>query len=238
MTDTHTSWTRQLVPETELPERYQTPWRPAFVAQAQQHCRPGITILDVGGGGSPTLHPGARPARSTYIGLDPNADDLATGDYDLRLPAGASDLQPELLGSVDLILSWNVLEHVPDLPNAVARFRSYLKPGGVLLARFAGRWAFFAVASRAMPHALRVRLLARLIGASPDDHFPTHYDHCTAQALHRMLADWSEHEIISHYRAAGYLAFSRSLQRMYLAYETVAVRYPALATHYNVRAVR
>lgn len=234
----HTGRAKRLVPETELPARYQTAWRPAFVAQALEHCHPEMTILDVGGGKAPTLPPEVRPARSTYIGLDPDSDDLAKGNYDVRLLAAASDAQPKLVGSVDLILSWNVLEHVPYMPSALARFHSYLKPGGALLARFAGRWAVFAIASRFMPHRLRVQLLSRLIGSSPDDHFPTHYDHCTARAFDLMLADWSEHEIVPHYRGAGYFAFSRGIQRMYLAYERAAMHNPQLATHYNVRAVR
>jgi SAM-dependent methyltransferase len=238
MSDVRAGRTRRLVPETELPARYQTPWRPAFVAQALEHCHPDMTILDVGGGAAPTLPPEARPARSTYIGLDPDSVDLAKGDYDVRILASASDAQPELVASVDLILSWNVLEHVPDMASAVARFHSYLKPGGVLLARFAGRWAVFAVASRLMPHTLRVRLLSRLIGSPPDNHFPTHYDRCSAHAFELMLADWSEHEIVPHYRGAGYFAFSRPIQRAYLAYESIAMRCPELATQYNVRAVR
>jgi SAM-dependent methyltransferase len=238
MSHAHTARARRLVPETELPARYQEPWRPTFVAQALAHCRPEMTILDVGGGDAPTLPREVRPARSTYLGLDPDGEDLANGDYDVRILAGASELQPDLAGTVDLILSWNVLEHVPDMPSALARFHSYLKPGGVLLAHFAGRWAVFAIASRLMPHALRVRLLSRLIVASPDNHFPTHYDRCTARAFDLMLADWSEHEIVPHYRAAGYFAFSRSLQRAYLAYESVAMHNSELATHYDVRAVR
>jgi SAM-dependent methyltransferase len=228
----------RLVPESELPARYQTPWRDAFVAHALADCHVNMIILDVGGGASPTLTPQLRPRYSTYIGLDPNPGDLAKGDYDVRILATASDRQPQLVGAVDLILTWNVLEHVPDMPSALAAFHAYLKPGGVLLARFAGRWAAFAVAGRVLPHSLRVRLLSRLIGAPPENHFPTHYDRCTARDFDLMLAGWSEHEILPLYRAAGYFAFSRPLQRAYLAYESLAMRSRALATHYNVRAVR
>jgi SAM-dependent methyltransferase len=219
MSDVHTGRTRRLVPETDLPARYQMPWRPAFVAQALEYCQPDMTVLDVGGGEAPTLPSEARPVRCTYIGA-------------------AEDPQPSLVGRVDLILSWNVLEHISDMSVALARFHSYLRPGGVLLAQFAGRWAVFAIASRLMPHKLRVQLLWHLIGSPPDKHFPTHYDRCTSRAFDLMLAEWSGHEIVPHYRGAGYFAFSRPLQRAYLAYESMAMRNPELATHYNVRAVR
>ena len=238
MTEASSSPRRRLVPESELPPRYQDPWRPGFVVEVLVHCPPGVTILDVGGGDAPTLPRDARPDDATYIGLDPDSDDLAAGDYDRRILASATDLQEDLVGNVDLVVSWNVLEHVTDMPIALARFRDYLKPGGVFLSRFAGRWAVFAVASRAMPHRLRVQLLSRLIGSAEEDHFPTVYDRCTYRDFEVMLADWAEHEITPYYRAAGYLAFSRPLQRAYLAYESLAMHHTQLATHYNVRAVR
>jgi SAM-dependent methyltransferase len=226
------------VPESELPDRYQTPWRQGFVSQAVEQCRSGMTILDMGGGSRPTLPPQLRPDGSRYIGLDPDSHDLAAGEYDDRISAGASDFQPSLVANVDLILSWNALEHVPDMSTALQNAHAYLRPRGVFLARFAGKWAAFAVASRLMPHALRVQVLSRLIGAREEDHFPTHYDACTVRAFRRMLASWSRHEIVPLYRGAGYFAFSRALQRGYLAYESQAMRYPQLATHYNVKAIR
>jgi SAM-dependent methyltransferase len=238
MSHTSTGRPKRLVPESELPDRYQVPWRPSFVAQALEDCQPEMTILDVGGGDAPTLSPEDRPADSTYIGLDPDSGDLAKGDYDIRILAGAADLQPELVGAVDLILSWNVLEHVPDMELALDRFHSYLKPGGVLLSRFAARRAVFAVGSRLLPHRVRVALLSRVLGSPEEDHFPTHYNRCTERDFDHMLAGWSEHEIVPLYRGAGYFAFSRPLQRAYLAYEALAMRSPGLATHYNVRAVR
>ena len=171
MNDRFTEPPKALVPESDLPARYQTPWRPTFVAQAREHSRPGMTTLDVAGCRVPTLPPEFRPANSTYIGLDPDAEDLANGDYDIRVRAGASDPQRDLVGHIDLIISWNVLEHVPDMPSPITCFHTYLRLGGVLLARLAGRWAFFEVASRLMPHRVRMRLLACLIGATPDKPF-------------------------------------------------------------------
>jgi len=53
-----------------------------------------------------------------------------------------------------------------------------------------------------------------------------------------MLANWASHDITPLYRAGGYFAFSRLLQRAYLAYEALAMRSPQLATHYDLRAVR
>ncbi len=230
--------TRHLVPAPELPDRYQEPWRTAFVADALDRCWPGMTILDVGGGAMPTLPAHVRPTSTTYIGLDPSARDLERGDYDLRLIAGASDLQTGLVGTVDLILSWMVFEHIPDMTTAFTCFHAYLKPGGCLMARFAGRWAFFAVAGRLIPYSLRLTLLSRLLSQPAADHFPTHYRDCTPRRLQPLLADWSTHEVVPYYRGATYFEFSRVLQHLYLSYEALAMRSSSLATHYEVKAVR
>lgn len=229
---------RHAVLESELPSRYATGWRPAFVDRALGHCRPEMTILDVGGGARPTLPREVRPASTRYIGLDPDERDLASGDYDERILGSAATVQAALVGNVDVIVSWNVLEHVPDLKAALACFHSYLRPGGVLLAHFSGRWALFAIGARLMPHPVRVRLMVRLIGATADDHFPTYYDRCSARQIRQLMDDWQQWDLEPHYRGAGYFAFSRLMTRIYLAYETVAMRYPQLATHYTVCAVR
>ena len=229
---------RPLVPESDLPSRYQVPWRPSFVGQVLEHCSPGITILDVGGGAKPTLPREVRPPGCTYIGLDPDAVNLTKGDYDERFATSAADLCGDLVDRAHLVVSWNALEHVSAMPTALECFHAYLKPRGVLLARLSGRWSTFAIASRVLPHRLRVRLMTQLIGARADDHFQTYYDKCTWRDLNDMLDSWSAHEIVPLYRGAGYLAFSKNAQRLYLAYESVAMRHRQLATHYNLKAVR
>lgn len=228
-----------LVPETALPARYQTPWKGDFVSEALQYVSPGALVLDVGGGARATLDPVARPEGCRYIGLDPDRNGLGVGQYDERIHGSIEDSHPELVGTVDLIISMNTLEHIPNMCTAVTRLHELLKPDGVLLAQFAGRWAFFAVASRLMPHQVRTRLLASLIDGNEEDHFPTVYDQCTDRHLDQLLSSWSKHEITPYYRAAGYFAFSRPLQRAYLAYEDhVAMHTSILATHYRVRAVK
>lgn len=230
---------RQLVPESVLPARYQTPWRPGFEDEAAAKAPAGGVILDVGGGDRPTIPPGRRPPECHYVGLDPDVRSLAAGEYDERIEDGAETTASHLIGQVDLIVSFNAFEHVPNMTAAIDSFYELLRPGGTLLARFAGRWAFFAVASRMMPHRARTRLLSKLIHSDEDDHFPTQYDRCSAKQLNLMLSSWSFSSITPLYRGAGYFAFSRPLQLAYLAYEEqVAMRTPQLATHYQVHAVK
>ena len=91
-----------------------------------------------------------------------------------------------------------------------------------------------------MPHRIRARLAARLLGHSAEEKFPTEYDRCHHRALVRMLADWSSVELTPFYRGAAYVNFSRLLQRSYLLYENAIARSDrrGLATHYLINARR
>src|SRR5581483_7019957 len=144
---------------------------------------------------------------------------------------------PEVRG-VDVVISWQVLEHVGSLPRTLANLGAMLRPGGTLLAQTSGSFAAFALVAKVMPHRLRVKVLARYLGHLEEDKFPTHYDHCTARALRKLLSGWESGEVVPFYRGATYFSMSKSLQRLYLGYEDfIAARdWDNLATHYQLIA--
>ena len=235
---------RREVAAGRLPERYADPWERPFLDLLSEALRPGSRVLDVGSGARPTVPPEQRPDGCHYVGLDASGHELA------RAPAGSYDetsvgdivRPPELGEPFDLVVSWQVLEHVASMRRALESQRRALVPGGHLVAQLSGARAIHAVLSRAVPHRLATALMARLMGESPEDHFPTHYDGCTHTDLQRFLAEggWSHFRVIDRYKAGGYLRFSRPLQRAYLAYENLIARggRPDLATHYLIHAVR
>src|SRR5581483_8166375 len=139
---------------------------------------------------------------------------------------------------VDVIISWQVLEHVSSLPRALSNLRAALRPGGTLVAQTSGSYAAFALAARVMPHRLRVTLMARQLGHAEEEKFPTHYDRCTARAIRKMLLQWESSEIVPFFRGAPYFGMSRPLQRMYLRYEDFIYSrsWDSLATHYLIMA--
>jgi SAM-dependent methyltransferase len=223
-----------------LPSRYGSRMQDAFLERLRPLLTPGVTILDVGAGRSPTLAPADRPAGCRYLGLDISAEELGAagaGAYDGHYVLDVVEPQPELR-DVDVIISWQVLEHVSSLPRALGNLRATLRPGGTLLAHTSGSLAAFALAARVTPHPVRVWAMARLLGHHEEEKFPTHYDHCTARALRGLLRDWESAEIVPFFRGAPYFSFSRPLQRLYLGYEDfVAARaWEDLATHYLLLA--
>jgi hypothetical protein len=139
----------------------------------------------------------------------------------------------------DVVITWQVLEHVKPVDTAFRNLHAALVPGGTLLAQLSGSRAAFALLARVLPHRVRVAAMSRLLGHASDEKFPTHYDRGTARGLRQMLEPWGSVSVTPFYRGAGYFRFWRPLQRLYLAYETrMAVPRENLATHYLVVATK
>lgn len=229
-----------LVRQGRLPERYAEPMQAEFFRRVQSLLVPDVAILDVGAGRYPTLAPADRPAGCRYVGLDIEASELdaaAPGAYDEGVVADITKpLERE--GEFDLILSWQVLEHVSPLADAFENLRAALRPGGTMLAQLTGSNAGFALLGRLLPHAMRVRIATRLLGHQEEEKFPTRYDRSTERSLEEMMSNWSELEILPFFRGAPYFGFWRPLQRAYIAYESAIERrrLANLATHYLVVA--
>ena len=225
-----------------LPERYSKPMQAALRRRLEPLLLENTAVLDVGAGRSPTIGPDARPRGCRWVGLDVSAEELELAEPGAYDAAIVHDITRPLLVEkpFDIVVSWQVLEHVERMEAALEGLRKVLRPGGTLLAQLSGRYALFAVAARWIPHALRARMMGSLLDMPPDEKFPTRYDACHPRALRRIMRRWTSVEIVPFYRGAVYLAFSRPVQRAYLGYETLAASrgWEQLATHYLVIATR
>jgi SAM-dependent methyltransferase len=226
-----------------LPPRYAQDFRAPFDDRVRPALRVGIEILDVGPGRRPTIPVSARPPRTRYVALDPSRAELQlapAGVYDETIVADVVEHLPALEERFQLIVSWNVLEHVPSLEAALANLHSYLRPGGLLVAQFAGSFAAHALLSRAIPHVLAARAIDKLLGRPRHTVFAAHYDRCHYSALDHLLAPFCTHAITPHYRDASYFRFSRLALALYLGFEQWALRRQRrnLASHYLICAER
>lgn len=226
-----------------LPARYRRPWKGEFMDRVSRYLVPEMTVLDVGSGRHATVPVTDRPRDCTYIGLDLSGDELAAagpGAYTTPIVADLTDLRPELVARVDLIVSWQVLEHVEDLSRALRNCHAYLRPGGHMVALFSGTFSAFGIINRLLPPKVGTEVAGRLMRRKNSDRpvFPAYYDRCYARALKRELSHWRQAEIEPLYRGATYFHFARPIARAYLAYENVVARrrIADLATHYVIDA--
>lgn len=225
-----------------LPARYGVAMQEVFLSRTLPLLRPGIAILDVGAGRSPTIGPEHRPRGCEYVGLDISRDELsraAPGAYDGTLAHDITRPVP-LRRTFDLLLSWQVFEHVRPLDLALDNLREVLRPGGTMVAQLSASFAAFALLGRLVPHRTSVWAMSRFLGHHAEEKFPTQYDRCYASQLERMLESWTSVELLPFYRGAAYFTAWRPLQRTYLGYESLVAGRDLrnLATHYLVVATR
>jgi SAM-dependent methyltransferase len=225
-----------------LPERYGEPMQEELFRRVQPLLVPDVAILDVGAGRYPTIAPADRPPGCRYVGLDVEPTELAAASPDAYDEDVVADITNALGrdGEFDVIVSWQVLEHVSPLAAAFENLRTALRPGGTMLAQLTGSNAGFALGGRLLPPKARVWLATHVLGHDEEEKFETRYDRSSYKALERLLAGWSEVEIVPFYRGAPYFGFWRPLQRAYLAYESAIERrrLKNLATHYLAVATR
>jgi SAM-dependent methyltransferase len=229
------SWVR-------LPPRYLV-WGPSFFERASKSLTNGSCVLDLGSGRRPTFPLDRRPPRCHYVGIDISKSEMEAapaGSYNESWVCDISQHLPELACSFDLAVSRQLLEHVKPLRTVLENVRSYLRPGGRFVASLSGTFSAFGLINQAIPTHFGVAAMRRLLGRNPQTVFPAYYDHCWHHALTRMLASWSEVEIVPFFIGAQYFAFSKVLQRTYLNFEEWALKraYVNLATHYLIDAIK
>lgn len=227
-----------------LPQRYAVPYSSTFEARVREAVRPGMRILDVGGGRHPTIAPAERPPGCHYVGLDLSREEMekaGTESYDEMVVADVTEWIPRFEDSFDLIVSWQVLEHVKPLDGAFENVRMYLRRGGRFIAQMSGKFSAFGLINQALPGRAGLWVLTQFVGKNPSEVFPAFYHRCWYSALNRILAPWSRREIIPlHVGAVPYWRFSTLLQSLYVGYEEWAYRSGRanLASYYVVDAVR
>ncbi len=227
----------------QLPVRYQVSPRSRFDERIAASLAPGGLVLDVGGGRNPCVSSAQRPVGCIYAGLDISSAELAAappGSYDEMWVGRVEEYRPELEGRFDLVVSWQVLEHVRNMAESLANIRRYLRPGGTFIAQLSGRFSVFAALNALIPQRPAIWVMERLLDRPPDSVFPAYYNRCWQSALLRLGGSWASFEVVPIHCSAIYFNFSKRLQRAYLAYEDwiAAHELHNLAGHYLIVGVR
>jgi SAM-dependent methyltransferase len=226
-----------------FPDRYALEWRAEFDRRVADALAPDQSILDVGAGREPTVPLASRPAGCRYVGLDISRSELERaprGSYDELVVADVTQPLPALADRFDLVLSFQVLEHVKPLELAMENLRRYARPRGRLVAQLSGTFSPFGLANRLIPQRTSMWLMRQLLHRDPETVFPAHYDRCWYAALERMLDTWTTGTVVCWWMGAGYFDFLRPLLASYIAYEEWArlAGRPNLAPYYVIDATR
>lgn len=149
----------------------------------------GLTVLDVGAGRRCSFVEYMEPGANAFvIGQDVETNNLCENpDVNARAVGDAAHL-PFRDASVDMIVSHNVLEHLPDIERFFVEGQRVLKPDGYFIHLLSSRYALFAVINRILPHTLSQKLLFFLRPkAREHSGFRTYYDRCYYSAVRRLL---------------------------------------------------
>jgi SAM-dependent methyltransferase len=146
------------------------------VRQLQEHVPlGGVTVLDVGGG--PGYFADAfRGAGATYVGLEPDAGEMAArGEASPGTVRASGEALPVRTASVDVCYSSNVLEHVRSPWTMTAEMVRVTRPGGTVFLSFTPWWSPWGGHETAPWHYLgghrARRRYARRTGQEPKNRF-------------------------------------------------------------------
>ncbi|HYL48390.1 MAG TPA: class I SAM-dependent methyltransferase [Stellaceae bacterium] len=186
--------------------------------------KPDATVLDAGCGRSaPTLAHFRGHARR-LIGVDLVEFAGAPGGLELR----QRDLADTGVasGSVDVIYSQAVLEHVTDPDSVFAEIARLLAPGGCYLGLTANKWDYASLAARIIPNRFHPWIVRRMEGRAEQDVFPTAYRVNTRRAVARYAArhglEVVEFRYIGQY--PSYFMFNGALFLLATAYQKAIER--------------
>lgn len=149
-------------------------------AVLQQHLPTGEVAIYEAGGGADSYLPAQliRRGRVTVVDIDPVQ--LANNGYASTRVEGDIQVQRFAAGSFDLVTTYNVIEHLPDVAAALQRFAEALKPGGLLLVGAPNPRSLSGFVTRVSPHWFHVWYYRRIRGHARAGHpgeppFPVHY---------------------------------------------------------------
>jgi SAM-dependent methyltransferase len=109
----------------------------------------GIRVLDVGSGARPSVGSEQRPDGCYYVRarcVRGRARARRRRAYDEVVVGDICSPLPCIKGRFDLVLSWQVLEHVPSMRAALATQHSALVSSGHMVAMFSGAWGLHSLA--------------------------------------------------------------------------------------------
>lgn len=154
-------------------------------------CAGGARVLEAGCGSRSHLH---YPPSARVIGVDLLRTQLARHAGGSLLAQGDVTALPVASRRVDVVVCWDVLEHLAAPANALAEIARVLRPGGVAVLALPNILSLKGLVTRATPWWFHVWVYRRVLGdrtagTDASDQFPTAFGVALRPAgLRRMAA--------------------------------------------------
>jgi len=161
-----------------------------FMAAIRSALRPGMVVLDVGGGKRPAIAADLKASLDLLvIGVDISHEELNAappGSYDQTI---CGDITVEIaLPAADLAIARSVTEHVADPSAMYLNILQALRPGAFLISYVPNKFAPYALVNAALPNQLSKILLSFFHWESKEETgFPALYRHCYPSRLEALL---------------------------------------------------
>jgi SAM-dependent methyltransferase len=199
-----------------------------FENEVARRLRPEHTLLDAGcGRGAPVLRKYVGRA-TRLIGIDlVDFDDNLCGVELRKGDLSHIDLQS---GTVDVVMSRSVMEHVQDPRSVYAEVHRVLRPGGYFVFLTPNLWDYASLVAKLVPNRLHPVIVAKTEGRKMEDVFPVCYLTNTRRAVVRW-ADTTGFDIVTFDylgQYPGYFMFNGFLFMLATAYEKTISRFEAL----------
>jgi SAM-dependent methyltransferase len=163
-----------------------------FMAEIRSALRPGMVVMDVGGGKRPAIATDLKASLDLrVIAVDISQEELnaaAPGCYDKVICGDVT--KATALPEADLAVSRNVTEHVSDPSAMYLNILRALRPGGLLITYVPNKFAPYALINAALPNRLTKILLNFFHWESKEETgYPALYRHCYPSRLEALLLD-------------------------------------------------
>jgi len=208
--DLQVNWSNQL--DKLLPDVFRVDGNQNFIREfVHPYLTAGTVVYDVGGGKQPMI-PVEVKARlgMRVIGIDIDENELHSapaGVYDSTICCDITKYQGEADG--DVVICQALLEHVPNVAEALRAINSILKPGGVALIFVPSSNAAYAKLNLLLPERAKRAILFSIFPKSEEAQgFRAYYDRCTPREIKKVAAEYGLHaERVQLYYLSNYFAF-------------------------------
>ena len=201
-----------------------------FEREVQLRLKPGYTLLDAGCGRNAEVLGRLAGKAGRLIGVDLVEFSPEAQRKPVELVQSDLGDMPIESGSVDMVISRAVMEHLEDPLVVYREFCRVLRPGGSLIFLTPNLWDYASLIAKLVPNRFHAAIVARTEGRKEDDTFHTHYRSNTGRAIRKWAARsgfslaWLRY--LGQY--PSYLMFNPALFLIGTAYEKAISRFDSL----------